>query len=1003
MAENNLNDKKYWASLEELHNEPSFIEMKGKEFLSPPEEQTVTELHRREFLKLMGAGLLLTTTACYRKPVEKIIPYVNKPEEITPGVANWYASTCMECPASCGTLVKTKEGRPLKIEGNRDHPLSQGGLCARGQASILNLYDPDRLKNPVKMSSGSPQKISCEDLDNEIKKKLDAIKNLGGKIFILTGVDTSPTTKKLINEFLAGYPGSRHVSYDPLVPEEIAIAQELSYGERLIPNYQVDQARLIVSFGADFLGTYLSPVEFAKNYSRGRRPEKGVMSRLVSIESALSLTGTNADEYFAVKTGDELLVALSLAHEIIVHKKRSSYAGNTEIAAALAPYPIDRISMEAGIPGMKLKALAQELWKARGKGLVFGGAQKCKQAVRLQVVVNLLNSALENDGTTVNWTKPVNRGGESYKELTDMIETMKKGEASALLMANINPAWTFPSSLEFKSFIQKIPLVVSFTDRIDETARLAHYIMPVPHSLESWNDANPIAGVYSLVQPTIAPLHDTRSFQETLLLWSGTGSTTWHDYLKNNWQQNIYNLSDGKSFEAFWEETLQKGVYQNRPMEEKKERPFLSEALKKLTDIKTSPVNLSLALYPSVALFDGKSANNAWLQELPDPISKITWDNYLSMAPLLAREKGFEEGDIVRVSTENYSAELPAHIQPKLNAKTVMAAVGYGRTNAGSIGNGVGVDAYPFQQMHDGFVQWNGLTVKSLVKTGKKARLATTQGHHTVEGRPIIQETTFSAFQKDPHSGEEPVHPVPSLWPEHQYKGYRWGMAIDMSSCIGCNGCMVGCQSENNVPVVGKEQVLIGRDMHWLRIDRYYKGDENQPEVNYQPMLCQHCENAPCETVCPVIATVHSEEGLNEQIYNRCVGTRYCANNCPYKVRRFNYYDYWKDIRSPTHLALSPDITTRSRGVMEKCTFCMQRIRDAKDKAKDEEREVKDGEIQTACQQSCPTDAIVFGNLNDPESRVSKLKKSARGYHVLEDLNVKPQVTYLRKVRNKEA
>ncbi len=996
-----INKNYYWGSLDELHQTADDQESVGKEFPSPPQEQEVTEMERREFLKLMGAGFLLSAAVSCARPVEKIIPYVNKPEEITPGIANWYTSTCMECSAVCGLIVKTREGRPIKVEGNRDHPLSKGGLCARGQAGILNLYDPDRLKGPGRVNQGEMQEASWTDLDREIGQKLAQIAGSGGRVVLLTGALTSPTTKKLIDEFLHRFPNSRHVSFEAVVPEEIARGQELSYGQKIVPHYDFSKADFILSLGADFLGTWLSPVEFAKDFSRGRRAEKGKMSRLVCVESLLSLTGTNADSYLSVRAGDETKVALSLAHEILVVEQKSSWTENKEITSFLSPYSIEKVSQETGLEARKLKDLAHDLWQHRGKGVVLGGAIKGKNALSLQIAVNLLNSILDNEGKTVVATPSSNQAQSSYADLLHLHADLKNGNVSALLIYKTNPVYSLPADFDFSNLIQKVPLVVSFSDRLDETASLSHYACPANNPFESWDDANPVTGLFTLVQPTIQPLHNTRSFQDTLLAWKGD-MRGWFNYLKNNWQATIYKGT--QLFEAFWEETLQTGFYQQEtiPSTARSFQPSSLQHISRVNGIK----ELLLTLYPSVAHYDGRSANNAWLMELPDPITKVTWDNYLSIAPQKAEEMNLKEGEVVSISTENYSLELPVLIQPRLHENSVTAAVGFGRLNVGSVGNKVGRNTYPFQSIKDGFLEWGGLPVQSLQKTGKHYRLAVTQGHHRIEGRPIIQETTFDEFQKNPESGAWHAQTLPTFWPRHEYKGYRWGMAIDLSACIGCNGCMVGCQSENNVPVVGKEQVLIGRDMHWLRIDRYYSGPEDNPEITYQPMLCQHCENAPCETVCPVIATVHNDEGLNEQIYNRCVGTRYCSNNCPYKVRRFNYYDFWRDeayplhVREPIDQLLNPDLTVRSRGVMEKCTFCMQRIRQAKDQAKDEGRSVKDGEILTACQQSCPTDAIVFGDLNDPESLVSKLKKSPRGYHVIEDLNTQPQVTYLRKVRN---
>lgn len=1003
------NPPKYWASLEELHGTPEYQESADKEFPLPPEEQRLTEMDRRSFLKVMGAGMLLATAGCYRRPVEKIIPYVNRPQEVVPGVPDWYASTCGDCSVACGILVKTREGRPIKLEGNPSHPISQGGLCARGQASVLNLYDPDRIKNPLAINALLPNKdLSWEEVDEKIKSKLTEVKQSGGKVYVLSGSIVSPSTVQLIRDFLGS--SGQHVSFEGVLPEEILNAQELSYGSKVLPRYRIDKAALVLSFGADFLGTWISPVEFAKGFSKARKVENGSMLRFVAVESALTQTGSNADEYFSVKPGDELAVALALANEIIVQNKQSRHAGDLRVSEALAPYSIEKVSQDTGIKSESLKRVAKELWDAKGKGLVLGGAVKAKNSLALQVAVNLLNSALENDGVTVDATiSPSNQVDSSYADLLTLIDDMKNGKVGALFIYKNNPVYSLPAQLGFADALKKVPLSVSFNDRVDETGALVTYVCPDSNYLESWDDANPQKGIYSIVQPVIGTMYKTRSAQDSFIQWGALQEKSWYDFLKAQWQQKVYpQASQGKSFDEFWQEALQVGAVDtlgDRRDGTSGSRYFSSSALSVIPSEASAKGDLFLSLYPSLSMFDGRSSNNAWLQELPDPNSKVTWDNYLSISPQTAEKLKLNNGDIVKMQGDGINAELPIFVQPKLADKTAMVAVGYGRKKIGKIANGVGVDVYPLQKIDQNFISWAGSPI-TLSKTLSKTTLAITQGHNSAEGRPIVKEETYAQYLQGGkkehgagHGGEGGI--IPSIWPEHKYdKPYKWGMAIDMSACIGCNACVVGCQSENNIPVVGKEQVIKGRYMHWIRIDRYYSGEKSNPDVSYQPMLCQHCDNAPCESVCPVLATVHNDEGLNTMVYNRCVGTRYCANNCPYKVRRFNFFDYSKQYVEPLNLVLNPDITTRSRGVMEKCTFCMQRIRTEKDKAKAHGTLVADGAIKTACQQSCPTDAIVFGNTHDEHSLVSKLRANPRGFHVLEELNVKPQITYLEKVRN---
>lgn len=1003
------NPPKYWASLEELHGTPEYQESADKEFPLPPEEQSLTEMDRRSFLKVMGAGMLLATAGCYRRPVEKIIPYVNRPQEVVPGVPDWYASTCGDCSVACGILVKTREGRPIKLEGNPSHPISQGGLCARGQASLLNLYDPDRLKHPVAINALLPNKeMSWEEIDEKVKSKLAEIKQNGGKVYVLSGSIVSPSTLQLIRDFLGN--SGQHVSFEGVLPEEILNAQELSYGSKVLPRYRLDKAALVLSFGADFLGTWISPVEFAKGFSKARKVENGSMLRFVAVESALTQTGSNADEYFSVKPGDELAVALALANEIIVQNKQSRHSGDSKVAEVLAPYSIEKVSQDTGIKSESLKRVAKELWENKGKGLVLGGAVKAKNSLALQVAVNLLNSALENDGVTVDASiSPSKQVDSSYADLLTLIDDMKNEKVGALFIYKNNPVYSLPAQLGFADALKKVPLSISFNDRVDETGALVTYVCPDSNYLESWDDANPQEGIYSIVQPVIGNMYKTRSAQDSFIQWGGLPEKSWYDFLKAEWQQKVYpQASQGKSFDQFWQEALQTGAVDtlgDRRNATSGSRYFSSSALSVIPAETSAKGDLFLSLYPSLAMFDGRSANNGWLQELPDPNSKVTWDNYISISPQSAEKLKLKNGDIVKMQGDGINVQLPIFVQPKMADKTAMVAVGYGRKKIGKIANGVGVDVYPLQKIDQNFISWAGSPV-TLSKALGKTTLAITQGHNSAEGRPIVKEETYAQYLQGGkkehgggHGGEGGV--IPSIWPEHKYdKPYKWGMAIDMSACIGCNACVVGCQSENNIPVVGKEQVIKGRYMHWIRIDRYYSGEKSNPDVSYQPMLCQHCDNAPCESVCPVLATVHNDEGLNTMVYNRCVGTRYCANNCPYKVRRFNFFDYSKQYVEPLNLVLNPDITTRSRGVMEKCTFCMQRIRTEKDKANAHGVLVADGAIKTACQQSCPTDAIVFGNTHDEHSLVSKLRANPRGFHVLEELNVKPQITYLEKVRN---
>ncbi|MGK5081879.1 molybdopterin-dependent oxidoreductase [Bdellovibrionota bacterium FG-1] len=1024
-------DPSYWADAKTQ-------EKRGQEFFEKPVEliETLDRLDqggiaRRDFLTVMGASMALASTACARRPVHKIIPYVVKPEEITPGVANHYATTCQECSVGCGIVAKNREGRPIKLEGNTEHPVNEGALCARGQASLLNLYDPDRLRNPLRRSRLAPlsnQEISWADADKNVVSKLKAVVASGGRVRILSGPIQSESTHRLIRDFLSGFRSGELVEWEPLAQDDIVEAQEISYGTTVLPHYRFDQAQLVVSFGADFLGTWGSPVEHARAWRKTRKLDvkAGVhqkFSKLVVFEPTFTITGGAADQRIAIRPGDELKLALALAHELVIVQKRSAWAGDAAVMSLLSGYQPAVVAHEVGVDVHVLQALAEDLWKNRAKSLVVGGgiASRTAGVLGLHVAVNLLNSVLENEGVTVDGTARSSTYRANFAAFNKLIQEMKSGAVDVLIVYRSNPAFTLPrGAMGLGEAFARVPLVISISDREDETAMLSDWVLPDHHYLENWGDSHPRNGVYSLQQPVIAPLYSTRSFQDSLMVWAkGAGlkvsalfmtSTDWHGYLMGNWRETLYRQSGSKAtFERFWEGSLRVGVLNLSHGSHSSPRSFRGNSLGQLPRYQAQNApegQFFLSLYPKVSMSDGRSANNAWLQEMPDPVSAITWDNYLNVSPELGKKVGLKEDDVVEVSSADVKVQLPVHIQPGMHPFVVSVAIGYGRRAAGKVGNEAGVDVIPFARVEGSRLAFSGHHV-SLRKTARMYRLASTQWHTATENRPIINDITLSEFIKNPGESNETdpelrMKTVPSIWPSHEYKGHRWGMAIDLTACNGCGACVIGCQAENNIPVVGREQVRNSRQMHWIRIDRYYSGPADKPEIVFQPMLCQQCENAPCETVCPVLATVHDDEGLNVQVYNRCVGTRYCQNNCPYKVRRFNFFDHWKSYEGAMNMVWNPDVTVRSRGIMEKCTFCVQRIRDGKDKAKDAGEKVSDGMVLTACQQTCPAQAIVFGDLNDPTSRVSQLRKDPRAYRVLETLNTKPMVSYMTKVRNKE-
>lgn len=992
------NEKQHWMNLKELeegfHAGPEFSDL-------PPE----IGADRRSFLKLMGASIALATTSCVRRPVQKIVPYVKRPEEIIPGVANEYASVWVDGGEGLGITVKTREGRPIKIEGNRLFPINQGSMTVKSHAHILSLYDPDRLKGPRKISRGSDfhQIIEWSELDQQVALQLKK-----GKVAILTSSLASPTTKKILIEFLKGFNGELFI-WDTLGADDIFQGQNLCFNDdsTTLPRYRFDKAQMIVSIDTDFLGTFLSPAEYSRQFSLGRQPGNN-FSKLICFESIYSLTGANADERIRIRPSEQLNIVMGLLYEIIINKKLSSYSKQDGVLTILKPY--------ASIPEQykEISQIASDLWKFRGQSLVITGGTttRTESSSLLQIAVNFLNHILDNEGITIDTSlSRVKSFDGTYSELAQLIQKMKRGEISTLIIHGTNPGYSLPTNSGFKEALKKVEMVIYTGDRIDETGEISSFVTPDHHSMENWGDAEIQEGIFCIQQPTIRPLYDTRAFQDSLIIWSKLASRTlgsqkdWHSYLKNHWEEYIYKKYGGGtigagSFETFWIAVLQQGVFDiSMRLPSRNARFFQMNALSKIKEYKGAKKGYELVLYPTIALGDGKLANLSWLQELPDPVTKIVWDNYLSISLAASKKENLEEGDIVQLKVGDKTIEIPVHIQPGLHDEVITLALGYGRRKAGRVGNDIGQNGFELAQFNNGQILFSSLEA-SITKTNKKYELANTQGHHRMEGRAIVAEATLKEYLSNPESGIH-RHKIFSIWPEHKYTGHKWAMSIDLSKCTGCSACVIACQSENNIPVVSKKYVLKGREMHWIRIDRYYAGSAENPHSLFQPLLCQQCDNAPCETVCPVVATSHSDEGLNEMIYNRCVGTRYCSNNCHYKVRRFNWFEY-SNIEYPLNMALNPSVTTRSRGVMEKCTFCVQRIKEAKNRARDKDTIVNDGDIVVACEQSCPTKAIVFGDINDPKSRVHQMFQDKRSYKLLEEFNAEPAIRYLSKIRNSE-
>lgn len=1043
---NPKNTAQYWLSLEQWSQDKNFQKLASsdKEFLHPlpSEKEGETLWERREFLQLMAAGMALASFGCVRRPTEKIVPYIKRPEDVILGKDSLYSSSYYDGEEGFGILVKTREGRPIKIEGNKEHPVNKGGLSARAHAHILSLYDPERLKEPQqnlfndKKSNREKIRARYSSADAEIVKRLRENKK-EKKTAFLTGEWPSPSSEHLLKEFCTKA-SCLHFVWNPLNHSTMESAQKLCYGKALVPRFALDRARLILSINCDFLGTWLYPTEFNHLYSKGRKANRD-MNRLIVFESLLSLTGTNADWRVRIKPSEQLDLVLSLIHALIqkgfVKEKWPSH-----LKVPSEPYKTFHIDKKSW------DHLIQDLWENRWQSLVLAGDQHGgHNSKSLQIAVSWLNHLLGNDGYTVDYRHSFNTWAWANRNIEELIKNLEQEKIDTLIIHRTNPLYTYPDKKRLKSAIQKAKLVVYTGDREDETGRWANYILPDHHDLEKWSDWEFQKGTLSVQQPTIRPLYRTRAFEDTLIKWAGllaenTKSVkgfkekSWYEYLKQNVSANA---KAGFS----WNNFLKTGVYIEKPEQRKSRFPvrvFNSSALSAIVPSSAGKHDkkskYELLLYSTSGLKDGTLANVSWLQEFPDPVTKICWDNYLCVSPSDARRKNWKEGQIVKViktegpsekregasvsskqkpnkdmyeknqlavNSEESSISAPVHIQPGQADGVLALALGYGREQAGKVANQVGVSAWPLAEISsEGQIVFHSLSTR-VETTSKKVLLANTQGHHSMEGRQIVVETTLKKYLKNP-GGAIHRHKMFSLWSSHQYPKHKWGMVIDLNSCTGCSACVVACQSENNIPNVGKDLVLQGREMHWIRVDRYYKGEPKSPETLHQPVVCMHCDNAPCETVCPVAATVHSDEGTNDMIYNRCVGTRYCANNCPYKVRRFNWFNYAKKVEKPLNMAMNPDVTVRSRGVMEKCTFCLHRIRSAQAQAKLENRELKDGDVQTACQQSCPTGAIVFGDLKDKSSEVYRLFTREDSYSLLEELNTQPAVRYQVKVRNKE-
>ena len=1059
--------KQYWMDAADLRQDPDALKASESEFAQPLAIDQVlgdasfqgASTGRRDFLKFLGFSLSAATLAACETPVIKSIPYVTKPEEITPGVANWYASTYYDGQDFASVLVKTREGRPIHIKGNTRHginrnpALNKGVVNARINSSVLSLYDGERLKGVLKAADGKLTGAKWSEADAAISQGLDAATAAGKRIVLLTSTVISPSSKAAIAAMKAKHATAEHVQYDSISYSGLTGANLKSFGKRVFPAYDFTKADVVVSVDADFLSSWGSTTEYAWQYASRRNPD-GAMNKHFQVEARMSMSGANADHRVPVKVSEIPLAVIAL-HDAIAKQSGGMTVGG-------------------GLDNPELAHAAQALLGARGRSVVICGSND----EGVQILVNSINSMLGNYGSTIDLDNHTFFFQGDDAAVAQLVKDMNAGAIGALLIAEANPAYNLPNAAEFKSGLAKVGLSVSFSRYADETASLCQWLCPDNHFLESWGDYMPKVGQYALAQPTINKLFDTRAWQGSLLKWSGA-ELKWPDFIEQTWQANLAAHGATMDFGSVWNQSLHDGVFVSHampatPVAFAGDVAAAGAAAKKAA---SGAGEWELSLYTTEAIGDGQHANNPWLQEMPDPLTKITWDNYVCMSFADVRKLGLpdylgEQSPAGVVSVKSGDAELKLPVVPSPGQKpgTIAIALGYGRGASGEkVGkaavvtdqNGerkpVGQNAFPLATMRNGAVSYEALNV-SVSATGETYPVAITQTHLThMDRHSIVKETSLAVYKAGDKDAYNEAHtlavhedvnedgvidsrdrkPVAEfdLWAEHPVEGvgHRWGLSIDLNSCTGCGACVTACNSENNIPVVGKDEVRRSREMHWLRIDRYYSSDtkweegrkageskislytrmeepSERPSVFFMPVMCQHCNHAPCETVCPVAATTHSNEGLNQMAYNRCIGTRYCANNCPYKVRRFNWFNYvtekfgevnpaWDDLG---RMVLNPDVTVRARGVIEKCSLCVQQIQAGKFAAKKAGTPVKDGSIETACSAACGTGAIVFGDLNDKGSMVRGLADGNRSYHMLEEIGVKPNVNYLVKVRNSE-
>jgi MoCo/4Fe-4S cofactor protein with predicted Tat translocation signal len=969
-ARMNAGSRDYWRTLEELAETPGFAAIVESEV--PRFREVLGALDRRRFLQLMAASMALGgLSACGPEPnARQLLPYVEQPPGIVPGRARYYATATTRDGYATGVLVAHQMARPVKVEGNPDHPASLGAASAIMQASILTLYDPRRAQSIV----GNGQIDTWESFVTALYQRRERLLAQGGEgLRLLTGTLTSPSLGAQIAAVKQQFPAMRSHQWEPLHRDNELTACERAFGRPFDRVFDLGSADLIFAVESDLISTVPGHLAYARQFAAHRRPDEtgGQMSRVYAIESTPTLIGAKADHRLPMRP-EEMLSAMRY------------------LASAVGAAP-----QGAAQPQTKdsdwLKAAAQDLVQHRGRALVHAGRE---QPIEIHLLADVINGTLGAFGSTVRLIEPVTGSPMSQQQsLQELAADMAAGKVDTLLMLDTNPLFTAPTDLDFAAALKRVPLSVSLAVYPDETAEASTWLIPATHEYEAWGDARAFDGTITIQQPQVRRLYGGHSAHELLAVLQANTSPDDYTLLRSYWQAEAQQQGHG-DFEAFWHETLRVGIVKDSaaPTVTATPRSDLTAELKE-PPAAAAEGALTLLFRPDEGVWDGRFADNAWLLEMPRPFTRLTWDNAALIASATATRLGIKTEDVLTIAANGHSVRAPFFVLPGQAPDCITLPLGFGR-RAGGLGVDIGFDAYQLRRIDTPWL----ISAATLSKTGDTRRLASVQGHDRVAGRDLVHEGTLADYQKNPHFLEQ-KEADESLYPGYSYPRYAWAMAIDLNSCIGCQACVVACQAENNVPIVGKDQVLAGREMHWLRIDRYYSGSADMPDVAFEPMPCMHCENAPCEVVCPVHATVHDHDGLNVMVYNRCVGTRFCSNNCPYKVRRFNFFAYAIEEDRPAE-SWNPQVSVRERGVMEKCTYCIQRTRTAQIDADREDRRVRDGEIVTACQQSCPTQAIIFGDRNASDSAVARRKASPLDYVLLEELNTRPRTSYAAIIRN---